>query len=170
MGGARWIIAIAVSLAPLAALAQEPAEREAASPHGDLDDDDWQSLAPDVPDEHVPSDRLREVSGEVVSTKHVEVRGAGTENLVVLLAPRRGHDRLVVDLGPADAWRSIDLERGDNLAVEGRLAEVGDRRVLVAQRARAGDGCIVTVDRSAQRAQYERLARQTEIGEARMEG
>lgn len=107
-------------------------------------------------------DRLeqpRQVRGVVLADKRVQVRGANERNLVVLIETHRKHERLAIDLGPADRMAALDIAPGDRIAVEGRMHRIRDRQFLVADRVRAG-GRIASVDRSHQTQWAAREARE----------
>jgi hypothetical protein len=95
--------------------------------------------------------KSREVSGTVLDTKTVEVRGANTRNLVALVRTnKKKSDHLAIDLGPAKALQKANIRKGTKLAAEGPVVRIGDRQFLVAQRLRTNGGDVISVDRSAQ--------------------
>jgi hypothetical protein len=102
---------------------------------------------------------MQQVRGEILRTKRVEVRGAPTDFLAVLLQDRNGR-QLVVDIGSIDNLRERDirLHSGDQIWVRGRFVRLGDFRVLMADELRA-DGQTVEINRqhmpSAQRLREE---------------
>ena len=73
----------------------------------------------------------RSISGQVVRTKKVGVRGAPVENLVVLL--RTENDKkAIVDLGPVKGLKSMQIASGDQLKASGRLVSVEGKKILMA--------------------------------------
>lgn len=77
-----------------------------------------------------------QVTGEVVKTKRVSVRGSDRQHLIVLLKTDRGH-RVPVDLGDVNRLRQRPQE-GDRVRVGGRVVQIGDRRVLIGEQLGAG--------------------------------
>ena len=98
-------------------------------------------------------DKSRQVRGRIQAVKSVEVRGMEQPNVVALIRTRKGNQQLVVDLGPRNRLRNLSLERGDQISVEGKLARVQDRSILVADRARI-QGRTIRIQRPQQRSQY----------------
>ena len=93
--------------------------------------------------------KSRQVSGTVLDTKTVEVRGANTRNLVALIRTSKKGQELAVDLGPAKSLQKVNIRKGTKLKAEGPVLRIGDRQFLVAQRVRT-NGSAVSVDRSPQ--------------------
>lgn len=81
----------------------------------------------------------RQVSGVVLGTKTVEVRGAGERNLIVLIKTTRGDRRLAIDLGPAQALAQANVTPGARIAAEGYVVALRDQQFLVATRVMSGD-------------------------------
>lgn len=94
--------------------------------------------------------KLREVSGTIIETKTVEMRGTDQQNVVALIRTSRGDRRLIVDLGPAQQLEQAKLREGEKIAVEGTVATIRDQQFLVASRVKA-NGQTIEVDRTAQR-------------------
>jgi hypothetical protein len=99
--------------------------------------------------------KLREVSGTVIATKSVQLRGTEERNLIALLRTNRGNDRLVVDLGPASKINRDQVKEGGKLAAQGVVVRVGDQQFLAATHIKAGDQTM-KVDRSAQQNMMQR--------------
>lgn len=106
--------------------------------------------------------KVRQVSGEILKLKQVEVRGAEVENIVALIKTTRNDRRLVVDLGPTSLMDQLKLSKGQKISVEGRLAKVRDRRFLVAHRIQVGDRTL-NIDRGAQEMQFKNYRRQASL-------
>ena len=98
-------------------------------------------------------EKSRQVRGRIQALKLVEVRGMDQPNVVALIRSRKGNQQLVVDLGPRNRLRSVTLQRGGQISVEGKLARVQDRSILVADRARI-QGRTIRIQRPQQRSQY----------------
>jgi hypothetical protein len=92
------------------------------------------------------------IQGRVVAMKSVRLRGTQQQNLAALIRTAEGQRR-VVDLGPMGRARQLDLDLGDRLVVRGRMAQVGNQRILIANQARVGDRTI-SIDRSMQRRHF----------------
>lgn len=91
----------------------------------------------------------REVSGTVIATKTVRIRGYEQPNFVALIRTNKGNRRVAIDLGPRRDLEKMDIGRGETLAAVGPVVRVGDEQILVASRARIGDQ-VIDVDRSGQ--------------------
>lgn len=91
----------------------------------------------------------REVTGKVLNTKTVGFRGTDQANQVVLLQTKKHNRHLDVDLGPKEQLEKLNIKQGQNLAVRGRVINVGDRQVLVADKIKRGDKTL-DIDRTAQ--------------------
>jgi hypothetical protein len=107
-----------------------------------------------------PATQSRQVSGEVLMIKDVEIRGTETHNKVAMLSTTRGEQRILVDFGPAA--QADEIRKGVEVKVEGPVRLVDGRPVIVAQRFRLG-GETTTVDRSAET----RAATETDTAAAR---
>jgi len=77
--------------------------------------------------------RSMEVTGEIVAEKSVDVENVADKNKVVLLERERG-DSIVADLGPEGGLDDMALDTGEQVRVEGRLAQIGERLVLLANK------------------------------------
>jgi plastocyanin len=85
----------------------------------------------------------RQLRGDIVAIKQVPIRQTDIAHVVAQLQTERG-DRTIVDLGPASKLRDVRLRSGDTIRLTGRAAQVGDFRIIVAERLRA-DGQTVTI-------------------------
>lgn len=85
------------------------------------------------------------ISGKVIRDKQVKLRDAAGSHLVVLVQAEKGRS-LAVDLGSAAAL-DVRRLRGAELMAQGPLVRVGDRAVLMAERASA-DGKPLVIERS----------------------
>lgn len=101
----------------------------------------------------------REVSGQIVAMKEVEVRGTNAKNRVVMLKTSKNDRRLVVDLGPATGLQGIQLKEGNEIAVSGPIVEIRDRTFLVADKLKSGDKT-VEIQRSPQEKQHAQRGQQ----------
>lgn len=97
------------------------------------------------------ADKLRQVSGEVIAVKQVEVRKANIKNTVVMINTTKKNRRLVADLGPVGA-EGVNVKKGDKIALEGVVVRLREEPVMIAKRVKAG-GKVITVDRTAQEKQ-----------------
>jgi hypothetical protein len=91
----------------------------------------------------------RQVSGIVLGTKRVAVRGTAEQNLIVLIKTERGDRRLAIDLGPALALQEANVVPGSRVAAEGYVVVLRDTQFLAATRVKAGDETL-DVTRAAQ--------------------
>lgn len=96
--------------------------------------------------------KVREVSGIVLDSKLVVLRGIEERNRVVLLKTTEGDRRLVVDLGPQSGLSELDLKKGQKLAAQGIVARIEDAQIFVANRVRQSDKTL-EIARVAQLAQ-----------------
>lgn len=93
-----------------------------------------------------PSDSRRyQVEGEIAMVKTAKVNG--NEHLVVALA-QSSEAELAIDLGPAKAMQDRDVEVGKAITAIGAVEQVGERRLLVADRVRLGSGQTIEIDRT----------------------
>jgi hypothetical protein len=104
----------------------------------------------------------QQVSGQVLRTKHVEVRtldpkGQAKQNFVALLQTDQGR-RVVVDLGPPQQLQAVSLKQGMQVDAHGQWVRIGDRPVLWASRLTV-DGKTVQI-RRPQRTQPRQLTGQ----------
>lgn len=104
----------------------------------------------------------RTVTGRVLATKTVQLRGTNQRNLVALVRTPEGMRRLV-DLGPRSDARQLQLAAGDQLAVRGPVATVNGRQIVIAEQARS-DAASLDIDRSMQRQQFDRTVRRAHAG------
>ncbi|NNC90008.1 MAG: hypothetical protein HKN82_16240 [Akkermansiaceae bacterium] len=95
--------------------------------------------------------RERRVAGQVVDTKRVAVRD--TKHLVAMVRKDDG-DTCLVDLGPSGRIGRLDVSENSRLEVRGPFVTVGDKQLLVAQRATV-DGKSTAIERERQTVQGE---------------
>lgn len=99
------------------------------------------------------ADKSRQVQGRIQALKSVQLRGMNQPNLVALIETRKGDRRLVVDLGPQNNLRKLKLRPGSRIAAQGKVAQVKDQLVLVANRARIR-GQQIDIQRPLQQRQF----------------
>ncbi len=86
----------------------------------------------------------QKLSGKIVDTRNFTARGQQHTAAII----KTGQDKKVlVDLGPADSL-NVDLQKGDQIEVQGAPAKVNDRAMMLACSLRH-DGEKVTIDRSS---------------------
>jgi sporulation protein YlmC with PRC-barrel domain len=90
----------------------------------------------------------RQLTGRVMRTKQVDIRGTDFTNQVVLLQTEQGR-QIVADLGPMTNLRGFRLKPGAEIEVRGQPARIGDQLVLMADQVSAG-GKTVSVRRPDQ--------------------
>jgi hypothetical protein len=93
--------------------------------------------------------KQRQVSGTIIDTKTVEIRGADSENMIALIKTKRGNQRLVVDLGPTAQLTDLDIDNGEQIAAQGVVVTMGDRNLLVANQVKA-EGRTLEINRMSQ--------------------
>lgn len=93
--------------------------------------------------------KQRQVSGTVLDTKMVKFKGTNQANTIALLKTKKNDRRLTVDLGPKDELNKLKVKKGQQLAVQGIVVNVGDQQVLIADKVKAGDKTI-EIDRVPQ--------------------
>jgi hypothetical protein len=81
-----------------------------------------------------PKRRLQRghLAGEVIRTKQVDVRGSDEKQMVVLIETERGN-RIPVDLGPTSGLKDVKLSSGDRVRINGFMAKVGEKQLVVAE-------------------------------------
>lgn len=77
------------------------------------------------------------VTGQVLRTKQVDLRGTMEKNLVALLDIGNGQ-RQIVELGPAANYKLAPVYSGDQIAARGPRARIGQMDVLLANQATIG--------------------------------
>lgn len=87
-----------------------------------------------------------ERAGQIVRTKKVAVRGQNREHMIVLLKSEDGKRR-TADLGPVKKLDQLRLSSGDTITLNGRVARIGDRQVLMATSVQKEDGESVSINR-----------------------
>jgi hypothetical protein len=96
--------------------------------------------------------KQRSVSGEVMSTRTVSVRGQ--QRKLAKIETQEGM-LVIVDMGPSASLRNFDLAEGDQLNARGVPLKVRDQNILVAMQVRSGDQS-VRVNRRPQGDQAQR--------------
>lgn len=96
------------------------------------------------------SSKAQQLSGKVTKTKKTSVRDS--KHLVAMVKPDSGQSNevVIVDLGPAEKLSSMSIEKGTEIKATGPMAKVGDKRVLVAQKASV-DGRSQQIERNSQK-------------------
>jgi len=89
-----------------------------------------------------PMPRFAKVTGAVIDTKTVSVRGGPMRHLVARVQSDRGN-LVYVDLGPAQRAEELALRHGQDVTLYGRLGRVEDSAVLLADRVQANDRIMV---------------------------
>ncbi len=104
--------------------------------------------ANDRSSEYVSDAQRHTVSGTVEATKFAKVNGS--ENLIVRISSSdRNSDAVIVDLGPADRWKSqSQVREGDKLTASGPMEQVGDKNVLIAESVAIGQQKEILISRS----------------------
>jgi len=100
-------------------------DRQSGSPHGERDLSSARH-------------RWKFLSGEIERVKKVKIRGTQQENLAVLVFTDRGN-RVVVDLGPINQFRDIELRSGDYISARGPVFNINGRLVMFAKELRADE-------------------------------
>lgn len=85
------------------------------------------------------------LAGQVIRTKQVDVRGSTEKFLVALLDTGDGQ-RQIVELGPTVSLKLTPIHTGDQIAVRGPKATLGNLNVLLATQVNVG-GEIVSIKR-----------------------
>jgi hypothetical protein len=98
--------------------------------------------------------KMRQVSGEIVNMKEVEIRGANIKNKIVMLNTTKKKRQLVVDLGPTTGLTAVKLNKGEKISVEGPVKQIRERRVLFADRIKV-DGQEVKINRDEEKKKAE---------------
>jgi len=99
------------------------------------------------------------LNGKVVRTNRSSSPGGEGSRLMATVRTERG-DRFIVDLGPVDEARRLELGEGDDLQVRGIRIRLGDRNLIFATDARANDESLSfryndAGERSDERTNYE---------------
>jgi sporulation protein YlmC with PRC-barrel domain/nitrate reductase NapAB chaperone NapD len=97
-------------------------------------------------------EQSRQITGQILRSKQVDIKGTDFTNQVVLLQTDQGR-QLVADLGPMTNLRGLRLQPGAEIEVRGRPGRVGDQLVLMADQVSAG-GKTVSIHRERQQAAY----------------
>jgi len=78
------------------------------------------------------------ISGEIVRTKLVDVRGTKDRHLLLLLETERGN-RVPIDLGPSRGLKGSEIKSGQNITAFGKLTSIGEKQLIIAEALRIGD-------------------------------
>jgi hypothetical protein len=105
----------------------------------------------------------QQVSGEILRTKRIPVRGTNQQMLAALIETNSGQ-RLVVDLGPTQQLsnQDIHLHQGDQISARGRFLDIGEHHVLMANRLRI-NGETVAIQRTRQQPSQRVLQREEQF-------
>lgn len=87
----------------------------------------------------------RDIEGRVVREKIVRFANGDRAHRVVMLETDRG-EAVVADLGPEEALQGVPVRKGKELQVQGRLVNVSDHLVLMANQVHV-DGRTVPIER-----------------------
>jgi len=99
-------------------------------------------------------DQSRQITGQILRSKQVDIQGTDLVNQVVLLQTDQGR-QIVADLGSMTNLRGLRLQPGAEIEVRGHPARVGDQMVLLADQVSAG-GKTVSIHRERQQAARQR--------------
>lgn len=82
-------------------------------------------------------EKMETLNGKLQSFSTVNLKGQRDEHTIVRVKLQDGETRLV-NMGPKNQFRRLDVQRGDEITVQGRCGQIGDRSVLMATRIKAG--------------------------------
>lgn len=159
IGLSAWLAVTAGWVSPAFAAAPDPQQQHQAQDSGkqqgaagDVDmpghmQGGQEMMRQDQQDQQQQRTAQRQISGKVMSAKTVPIRGTNEKSVAVMLKTEKNR-RIVADLGPVSQLRQQDvrLQRGENITLTGRPAQLGDREVFFAQKLHA-DNKTVSVDR-----------------------
>ena len=99
-----------------------------------------------------PEDANRHtVSGKVYASKSAKVNG--NENLIVRLSEveTKGDKQSapLIDIGPVAQWKEHPLQVNAMLSATGPIERIGDKRILIAESVKVGDGRELSIARGA---------------------
>lgn len=94
--------------------------------------------------------KMRQVSGEIVDMKEVEIRGANVKNKIVMIETTKNKRHLVIDLGPTGGLAGMTLNKGEKISVQGPVKQIRDQRVLIADRLKV-DGKMMQIGRDQEK-------------------
>jgi len=105
------------------------------------------SAAQMKPSKQAAIPQKQNVSGKIVEKKEMNAKQTKVDHelMLVEIDPQT---RVVVDLGPSNLLKDIDLDKGDKVRVEGHRTMVNQREVLIADKLQAG-GKDMEIQRSA---------------------
>jgi hypothetical protein len=78
----------------------------------------------------------QQLTGRIQQTRQVQLPGIDQKLLVAQVRTDQGQ-KYIIWFGPADETQSIDLNRGDRVAVSGPTLQTSEGRMMLAQRVRA---------------------------------
>jgi hypothetical protein len=87
------------------------------------------------------------LSGWIVDTRKARLKNSSAEHLIAQVRSRNGR-RVVVDLGPAEKARQLDLQRNDGIGIAGFELQVKERPVILALRVRSDAGEELNISRA----------------------
>ncbi len=119
-------------------------------PDTKLTDDSKNQSAEELLDS--PEDANRHtVTGKIYASKTAKVNG--NENLIVRLSEVKtqgdSQEATIVDIGPAEHWKTHPLQVNDSLTATGPVERVGDKRILIAETIKVGDTKETPITRAA---------------------
>lgn len=82
--------------------------------------------------------RRGHISGTIIRTKLVDVKGTADRHQVVLLRTERGK-RVPIDLGPTKGLRDVTIKSGQDVTAYGTIARIGEKSLVIAEQLRVGD-------------------------------
>jgi len=83
---------------------------------------------------HVP--QPQKVSGKIVDKEKMNAKETKVDHQLMLVEVDP-QTRVLVDLGPSDKIKSMDLDEGDKVQVEGQQTQINERGMLVADKVQA---------------------------------
>ena len=106
------------------------------------------------------SSQTREISGEIIAKKQVNVPDQFHDATVVMVRTDDGR-RVIVDLGSAvdPQLRRANLQEGDQITARGRIIAMGSRQILAANQLQV-DGQRIQIDRASYSGQNQRSGSQ----------
>lgn len=82
-------------------------------------------------------ERRIKLTGDVVRTRSISIPQSDTKHLIALI--KTDDDQCLVDLGPTDDVKKLDLGKGDEVTVRGIRARVADHTIIFAEQIKAND-------------------------------
>lgn len=78
------------------------------------------------------------LQGEVTETRQVNIKGQQDKHRLIKMKTDRGQE-VMVNLGPKARLSDMDLRRGDQIRVQGRVGTINGKNVLMAKSVRSGN-------------------------------